>query len=255
MPDCGQHAAHLPVAPFKDRQLDLGAAVVVGFVRGRAAGPGRRRRHAGAHRPNCNIFRAPCRAVVEHDSSAQAAQGIGGRHAAHFGPVGLGHMVLGVRHLVQEVAVVGEKDQAFAFLVQPPDRAQHGARRQFHQIRDQVRGMHVAAGRNHAARLVERNIVMLGWRVNAAPFKRDPVHARLDFHAHLGHDLAVDFDAPFLDPHFTRPAGPDPGLGEPLLQTHGRGGRRFGRAQPARSGTRANGGVEGFVGSLFGHSS
>lgn len=115
--DSSQHAAHLPVAPFKDGQLYLRAAVVVRFffcarTRTRRAGGG-----TGAHRPGSDVFCAAREAVFQHQARAQTPQGIRGRHAAHFRPVRLGNVVLGVRHLVQEVAVIGEKDQALAFLV------------------------------------------------------------------------------------------------------------------------------------------
>ncbi len=134
MPHCGQHAPHLPVAPFKDGQFDLRAAFVGGgrvFPRFRLSS---RVGARGTHRPDCDAFRAARRAVFQHDAPAQPAQDVGRRHAAHFGPVRFGDMILGVGHLVQKVAVVGKKDQALAFRVQSPDRAQHGAGRQFHQI-------------------------------------------------------------------------------------------------------------------------
>lgn len=124
VPNCGEHAAHLPVAPFKDGQFYLRAAVVVRFflcarIRTRRAGTGTRRagRDAGAHRPDGDVFRAARKAVFQHQARAQTPQGICVRHAAHFRPVRLGNVVLGVRHLIQEVAVIGEKDQALAFLV------------------------------------------------------------------------------------------------------------------------------------------
>jgi len=68
---------------------------------------------------------------------------------------------------------------------------------------------------------------MLGRRVDRASIKRDFIYPRLDLCAQLGDHFAVDPDAPIFNPHFTRSAGPDPGLSEPLLQTHGRDGGRF----------------------------
>lgn len=104
--DSGQHAAHLPIAPFKDGQLYLRPAVVgrrrfFSTIRP-PLGLGRNR----AHRPDRDILRAARRAVFQHDARAQAPQGVVGWDAAHLRPVCLGDMVLGVRHLVKEVPVV-----------------------------------------------------------------------------------------------------------------------------------------------------
>ena len=115
--DSRQHAAHLPVAPFKDGQLYLRAAVVGRFFFRARAWTRRAGGNTGAHRPDGDVFCAAREAVFQHQARAQTPQGVRGRHAAHFRPVRFGDVVLGVRHLVQEVAVIGEKDQALAFLV------------------------------------------------------------------------------------------------------------------------------------------
>ena len=183
MPDSKQHAPHLTVTPFKNGEFYLGAAVVV--VPGVLA---RRRlcwgdRYARTHRPDRDVFRAAREAVFQHHAPAQSSQGIGGRDAAHFRPVRFGDMVLGVRHLIQKVAVVCQKDQALAFLVQPPHRAQHGAGRQLHQVGDKTRGMHVTAGRNDPARLVQGDVIVFGRRADRPSIKHHFVHTRLDFRA------------------------------------------------------------------------
>jgi len=206
MPDRGQHAPHLPVASFKDGEFYLRPAVVVGRLVSARIWPRGGGSNTGAHRPHCDVLRAPREAVFQHEARAQTPEGIVRRNAAHFRPVRLGDMVLGVRHLVQKVAVVRQEDQAFAFLIQSPDRAEHGAGGQFHQIRNERGCMRIAAGRDHAARLVQGDIVVLGRRGDGTTVKQDLVHAGLDFRAQFGHHFAVDPDAPILNPHLTRPA-------------------------------------------------
>ncbi len=162
-------------------------------------------------------------------------------------------MVLGVRHLVKEVTIVREEDQPFAFSIQPPDRAQHGAAGQFDQVRNQHGGVRIAARRHDPARLVQRDIVVLGRRDNQPAIICNFVFSRLDLRAQLSDRLAVDFHPPVFNPHFTRAAGPDPGLGQPLLQTHGRAGGHSGGACPAGCGTRRHVFVFVFVGQRLGH--
>ena len=106
----GHHPAHLPVAALVNRQLELrlpGAAFVL----------------LASQQPD--ILGRLRHTVVQHDSAPQTLQGIFAGNAGNRDPVGFRDMVALVRHLKQKVAIIGQKDQAFAVGVQTPDRAQH----------------------------------------------------------------------------------------------------------------------------------
>ncbi len=104
------HPAHLPVAAFVNGQLHF---PLPGSVRVLLAAQ------------QADVLSGLGHAVVEHDAAPQAPQRIVAGNAGHRNPVGFGDMVARVGHLKQKVAVIRQKDQAFAVGIQAPDGTQH----------------------------------------------------------------------------------------------------------------------------------
>lgn len=132
MAQCGEHAAHLTVTTFEDRQLDLRLPHPVRAL------PFAVTLVAAA---KADILCRLGRAIFEIDSPAQDIQGFLGRNAADLRPVGFRDMIAWMGQTVQEFTVIGQENQAFRINVQPADRAQHGLVAQIHQIRYEACGM------------------------------------------------------------------------------------------------------------------
>ncbi len=233
--DHGQHPPHLPVAAFIDRQLDLGLRLGRGFRRD-GVPLSLCRRLRGGHRPpprpprdaldrlvlehpaQMNILRRRGGAVIQHHAARQPGEVLRRGDAVYDGAVRLGDVMLRVGQLVEEVTVVGQKDQPFGVGIEPPNRAQHRLAGKVDQVRDQSRGVGVAARADHAARLVQGQVIPTGRRAHDVAVERDLVRRRVDAGAEFGDDLPVDADAAFLNPRFAGPARADPGGGEDFLE-------------------------------------
>lgn len=138
------HAAHLPVAAFVNGQLNI--RLPARAVRVRLAPQ------------QADVLGGPRHAVVEHDSPAQALQGVFGRNTRHRNAVGLRDMIARVGQLEQKIAVVGQKNQAFAVGIETPDRPQHRLAADVYQVRHKlpVASVRVGARRKYSFRLVHR---------------------------------------------------------------------------------------------------
>lgn len=138
------HAAHLPVAAFVDGQLNV--RLTARAVRVRLASQ------------QADVLGGPRHAVVQHDAPAQPLQSVFGGNAGHGNAVGLRNMVARVGQLEQKVAVVGQKNQAFAVGIKPSDRPQHRLSADVYQVRHHLPGVAVRVGarRNNPLRLVHR---------------------------------------------------------------------------------------------------
>ncbi len=204
--DGGQHPAHLPVAAFIDGQFHFPDPAAV---------------HILLAAQQADVLGGPGHAVVEHDPFPQTRQRVGVRDALHLRPVRLGDMVARMRELEQEVAVVGQEDQPLAVGVETPHGPQHRLAADVHQVRHQPPGVGVRARRNHAARLVEREVVATPGRAHEAAVELDLVRFEVHLRPLLRHDLAVNADSALCDPLLARPPGTDPGGGERFLQSLG----------------------------------
>ena len=204
--DGGEHPAHLPVAALVDGQLDLSDAGPVYVL---------------LAAQQADVFGRASQAVFQHDPFAETRQGVGIRNALHLDPVGLGDVVARVGQLEQEVAVVGQEDQALAVGVQAAHGPQHGIAADVNQFCHQPPGMRVGARRDDPAWLVQGEVVAPAGRAHDASVKLDSVRFRVYLRPQFGHDQAVDADAPLGDPLLTRPPGTDPGGGEHFLQSLG----------------------------------
>lgn len=124
----GEHAANLTVTALENRQFDFRLPHPVHPIALMTAA-------------KSDILCRLGRAVFKVDPSAQDVQGFLGRNAADLRPIGFRDMVARVGQTVQELAIVGQKDQSFRVNVQSPDRAQHRLVAQVHQIRHEACGM------------------------------------------------------------------------------------------------------------------
>lgn len=109
MTERGHHAAYLTVAALVNGQLH--------FPLPRAAFA-----LLAAHQ--AHILGGPGQAVVQHDAATQAPERVFIGDSRHRNAVGFRDMVTGMSHLKQEVAVVGQEDQAFTVGIQAPNRTQ-----------------------------------------------------------------------------------------------------------------------------------
>jgi hypothetical protein len=127
-------------------------------------------------------------------------------------------MMPGMGQAIQKIAVVREENQALAVRIQPPDRAQHRLALQFNQVCDHARGMNIRTGADHAARLVEGNIVTLARLKHRPPIEKDFVLRRVHLGSQFRHDPSVHTDSPIKDPLFACAPRADAGGGERFLQ-------------------------------------
>ncbi len=199
------HAAHLPVAALIDGQLHfpLPRAVRVLLAAQQA-----------------NILGGLCHAVVQQDAAPQTSERIFAGNARHGDSIRFRDMVTRMRHLEQEVAVVGQKDQAFAVGVEAANGTQHRLAADVYQIRHHLArvAVRVGARRDNPLRLVQRQVVTLQRRTHNPAVKQNFVRFGVYFRAKLGDDLPVNANPALGDPRFARPPRADPGGGEHFLK-------------------------------------
>lgn len=148
MTDRRQHAAHLSVLTLMDGQFHLGAAHAP-----------RPFREPLAH---AYVFGGLGDAVFQANAERELLQRFRAGNAAHGGPVGLRHVVLGMGQSVEKIAVVGQEDQTLAVRIQPADRTQHRLALQIHQVRDKASRVRIVQRADDILGFIEYDIVALG---------------------------------------------------------------------------------------------
>jgi hypothetical protein len=138
--------------------------------------------------------------------------------AADLGGVNAGDVVAALE-LFGEVAVVSQKNEAFAVEVQAADR--EDARADLVE-EDGKRGAALVVHEHgdHALGLVEREVDLGFGAAQELALDLDGVVGERGLFAELG-DLAVDRDEPFGNERLSLAAGADPGLGDDLLDAFG----------------------------------
>ena len=148
---------------------------------------------------------------------------------------------------VGELAVVGQQQQALGVGVEPPDVHQaHGVRA------DEVPGVlvEVAPGEigdggppvrvghsgDHAGGLVQHDGEHVGVGDDARAVDADDLGGRVDPHALVGDDGAVDAHAAGGDEPLAGPSGGHPGVGQDLVEALAAGHVRVARPAPGRPG-------------------
>ena len=109
--DSSSHAANLPIATFRDDDLQPACGNVLADADGRVAVPDRR----WGHRLHPRRLRA---AVFKDDPRGKLPSCGSVGDALYLNPVGLGELVARVRDRLLEVAGIGEHQQAFAIEIQ-----------------------------------------------------------------------------------------------------------------------------------------
>ena len=132
------------------------------------------------------------------------------------GEVGLLHAVLGVGEAVRQLAVVGEQDDALGLGVEPADVEETGLA-VGDVVAEALAAVRVLHGGDDTGGLVQREEqVRLGGHRQAVDL--DLVLLRVDPHALLDDDLAVDLDPAGVDQLLAGAARAHAGAGEHLLQ-------------------------------------
>jgi len=201
--DGGEHPAHLSIAALEDGQLDLAAAGAVGFL---------------GHLGHPHILRRLRDAVLQLNARVQLRQAAGFGHAPEDRFVRFADMVLGVCDLVDEVAVVGEEDQALRVDVEAADGAQEGLLLQVDVVDHGPSGMRVAHRAGDAARFVQRDIVVACRGLDLATVEDDLVNGDVYLGAKLLDGLAVDRDPALFNQILATATRRDPGCRQDLLQ-------------------------------------
>ena len=131
----------------------------------------------------------------------------------------------GVHHLVGEVPVIGQDQEAFGILVEAADAEEaEGTILRRHHIEDRLSAVGVVVGAEVAARLVHHQHHRPAERLDVLALADDGIHGGVD--RLPGHrQLAVDHHGPRGDQPLRLTTGADPRLGEVLVNTHGSFGR------------------------------
>ena len=126
-----------------------------------------------------------------------------------------------VRHLVRELAVVGQNDQAARFDVEAPDGVDAALFGIGDHVPNTAAQLLFVVGAHDAGRLVEQVVAQqIATRAqdHAVPF--DALGFRVDLDAELGHDLAVDHDFTIGNQLVGAAAGSDAVVGEQFVEAH-----------------------------------
>jgi hypothetical protein len=188
--DSFEHALHLPVPAFMDRQLDDA-------------------RCEEAHFGGCGA------AVFELDAFLQRRDDLLARRASHLGDVGLLDAVAGMREAVRELAVVRQEQRTRRIRVEAADRDDMRFLRD--ELDDGLASLRIADRRDDVGRLVQQQMRELLLR-DPLPVDLDRVLA-LDDGVELP-GLAVDEYAAGFDQLVGLAARRDACPGEIRVETH-----------------------------------
>lgn len=207
VPDLREHASHLTVAPFADRNLQRARVIVA--LENRDVAP-----------PRFEAF--PLAWIRQPDPSLQIIERFTAHVTIHNRPIRLRDAIAGVRELVRQLAVVRQQQQPLRFRIQPPHRIHPRKvwRKQINRprllaLRD-VRAEHVLG-------LVHHNInawpTVLPLELQRLVIHRHPIARRVDQNRQLRHDLSVYRDATLANHVLDIAARRDPGVGEDFLDS------------------------------------
>jgi hypothetical protein len=200
MPDGFEHPPHLPIAPLTNGHADETIPVATSFVHEHDVG-----RH--------------CAVAVERDARPEPVQRLFVRHPRDPGFIGALDAVTRMRELGGELAVVGQEQQPFGVVVEPPDRVDILAHTG-EQLDDRAAPLRIRSRRDDAGRFVEQDVAMSLGCLDSAAVHLDLAGGRIDLHAHLGDGLPIDHHAAFRDQLFCGTPRRDAGLGKHLLESH-----------------------------------
>ncbi len=200
MADRLHHASNLPLFSLVDRQLDVGGIVP----------------REGLNQPD-TLSRSR-EAIFQLNSLGQSPQCALGGRARDRGEVGFRDMVARMGQTMDECAVVGKEEKAFAGNIQAAYMPEHWLARQIDQAGDRARRVRVGERRSYPLWLMQSDIVLSGRSArNGTAIKGDFLGKGIGAGAQFGHDCAVDRHPPFANPPLAGPARGEPGGGENFL--------------------------------------
>jgi hypothetical protein len=203
--ELGQHPADFAILPLSQDQ----------FEDSRVA--------PGADRPDAL---GPDLPFGQPDAFDELVEDFPGGRAGYHDPVQLFDAVAGVGQLVGQVAVVGQKHQADAHLVEPADRVDPlGDLGQ--EVEDPRAARGVVVGRDVPFGFVDCEVDRT-FDLHLLPVDRHRRFGRVDLGAQLANHLAAGRDAPLEDQLLAGPPRPDARMGENFLKSLRT--RRVGRA-------------------------
>ena len=195
-----KHPPNLPLAPLVDDELDPGTAFL--YV------------------ANLDLGWLGSR-LLQGDAAAQLLKLLLGRHAVYLHVVFLLHAIAGVSQAEGEIAVVGEQQQTFTAIIQPPN----GVDALFY-VGDQLHHcwpLLVVADRSHVATWLVQHDVDMGLTTTAlewATIDLDLVGGGVNTGTKNGDNLAIDADTAPLDQPLTGPPASNSRVSQHLLQAN-----------------------------------
>ncbi|SIJ35147.1 Uncharacterised protein [Mycobacteroides abscessus subsp. abscessus] len=157
--------------------------------------------------------------VVEFDAGLEPGARILGDLPLDLREVGLGDLVAGMGEAVGQLPVVGEQDEALGVGVEASD-VEDPLGAVADVVAEVLAPLGVLHRRDDPGGLVEREVDLLRARRDPQGVDVDRLGLRIDAGAELGDDVPVDLDPSVEDELLARATGPQPRLGEDLLQAH-----------------------------------
>jgi hypothetical protein len=164
-----EHSADLPLSAFMDRDLKPGVRFLL------------------AHLPDLCRRGLP---VIEIDAVLKGLYLVVFEHALDLRTVGLGKFVFRMRDQMRKISVIGQKEQPFSIVVEPPDGI-HADLDAFQQVLDRGPSFGIGHGRNKTRGLVQHDVRQRLAGVDELAVNLDMVLVRVCLGAELGHDLSV----------------------------------------------------------------
>lgn len=175
-----EHAAHLPLPAFVDRDLDPGIGLfLTDLLDLRRCGLPVLQENTGFKRRN--------RTVLEHSLDLRK--------------IGLGEFMLGMGDQVGKIPVIGQEQKSLSAIIQSPNRI-NADLQAFEQIQHCRPSFGVGHGRDKAGGLVQHNINQRLFGVDQLAVNLDVVLVCISLSTELGHHLSVHTHPAFSDELF-----------------------------------------------------
>ncbi len=129
-------------------------------------------------------------------------------------------MVARMGELIDEVSVIGQKDQSFTVRIEPSNRLQSRISRKIYELCDKAFRVTIGQGAGDAFRLVHRDIIETSrgfWDRTAVD--SDSLRVRISFNPKFDNYCAIDGNTALTDPLLRCPPRREPGGGENFLQS------------------------------------
>jgi len=169
MPHVVEHAAHLPLPAFMDRDLEPGI---------------------GLFFPDLFYLRRRGLPVLQEDACFERCDGAVLEHAFDLGKIGLGEFMFGMRDQVGEIPVIRQQQKPLGIVVQPADRIDPDLD-PFEQVLHRGPPLRIGHGRHIPCRFVQHDIGRRLFGIDKLAVNLDMVLGRVGLGPELGHHLPV----------------------------------------------------------------